>query len=79
MDSVSLQRARSVIGEIVDRARIAGTPTLITRHGKPAAVVVSETFYTTALGRPLRMNWPPDDPNAPTAYIVPDDLTEEQL
>ena len=45
MDEVSLQRARSTIGEIVERARLGGTPTLITRHGKPAAVVVSVPWY----------------------------------
>ena len=51
MDSVSLQRARSVIGEIVDRARLGGTPTMITRQGKPAAVIVSVPWYQDALSQ----------------------------
>ena len=40
MDTVSIEQARKALGEIVDRARLAGQPTLITRQGKPAAVVV---------------------------------------
>lgn len=34
------------LGEIIDRARIAGLPTLITRQGKPAAVVVGYDWHT---------------------------------
>jgi hypothetical protein len=32
----------------VDRARLANEPTLITRYGKPAAVVVSADWYQVA-------------------------------
>ena len=51
MDEVSLHRARDTIGEIVDRARLSGTPTMITRQGKAAAVVVSVPWYEDALSR----------------------------
>ena len=51
MDEVSLHRARSTIGEIVNKARYSETPTLITSQGKPAAVVVSVPWYRDALTR----------------------------
>lgn len=41
MEQVSLDQARRTLGEIVDRARLTGQATLITRQGKPAAVVIS--------------------------------------
>ena len=50
MDEASIETARAKLGEIVDRARLAGTPTLITRQGKPAAVVVSAAWYDSATG-----------------------------
>ena len=49
MDEVSIEQARKKLGEIVDRARLAGTPTRITRHGTPAAVVVSAEWYAKAI------------------------------
>lgn len=48
MDEVSIENARPVLGEIVDKARLAGTHTTITRQGKPAAVVVSADWYAMA-------------------------------
>lgn len=47
---MSIEAARAKLGEIVDRARLAGQPTQITRQGKPAAVVVSAGWYAEALG-----------------------------
>jgi prevent-host-death family protein len=37
--------ARARFGELVDRARVAGTATLITRRGYPAAVVTGCAWY----------------------------------
>jgi prevent-host-death family protein len=48
MDEMSIERARLKLGEIVDRARIAGQFTMITRQGKPAAVVVSVEWHEVA-------------------------------
>lgn len=45
MEQVSIEEARRTLGEIVDRARLAGQATVITRQGKPAAVVVSLERY----------------------------------
>jgi len=45
MEQASIEEARRMLGEIVDRARLAGAPTLITRQGKPAAVVINVTWY----------------------------------
>jgi prevent-host-death family protein len=45
VDEMSIERARLKLGDVVDLARIAGQPTLITRQGKPAAVVVSVDWY----------------------------------
>jgi prevent-host-death family protein len=39
MDEIGIEKARTTLGEIVDKARLAGASTLITRKGKPAAVV----------------------------------------
>jgi prevent-host-death family protein len=44
-----VEEARIGLGDVIDRARLAGQPTLITRYGKPAAVVVSEEWYRDAL------------------------------
>jgi prevent-host-death family protein len=41
MNEESIERARLKLGEVVDRARFADQFTVITRQGKPAAVVVS--------------------------------------
>jgi prevent-host-death family protein len=48
MDEYSIERARRALGEVVDRARYAGEPSMITRQGKPAAVVVSAEWYASA-------------------------------
>ena len=48
---IALQKAlRDRLGEIVDRARLAGQPTVITRQGRVAAIVVSAYWYSDALG-----------------------------
>ena len=36
------------LGYLVDRARLAGEPTISTRYGKPGAVVVSADWYEDA-------------------------------
>jgi prevent-host-death family protein len=46
--TTSLEEARAGLGELIDRARLAGEPTLITRYGRPAAGVVSEDWYRLA-------------------------------
>jgi prevent-host-death family protein len=43
----SIEQARLKLGEIVDRARLADQFTVITRQGKPAAVVVNVDWYET--------------------------------
>jgi prevent-host-death family protein len=45
---IGLEDARRQLGEIVDRARLADQHTLITRQGKPGAVVVSAEWYEQA-------------------------------
>lgn len=42
---MGIEKARPLLGEIVDRARFTGEPTGITRKGKLAAVVVSAEWY----------------------------------
>ena len=49
MQEASIESARLKLGELVDRARLAEQPTLITRQGKPAAVVVSVAWYDRAV------------------------------
>jgi prevent-host-death family protein len=39
MKQVSIEKARPKLGDIVDRARLTGRATVITRHGEPAATV----------------------------------------
>jgi len=46
--SVSIEEARAGLGDLVDRARLAGEPTLITRYGRPAAVVVGAEWFQEA-------------------------------
>jgi prevent-host-death family protein len=41
MNETGLEQARAALGEIVERAELAGEPTMLTRYGRPAAVVVS--------------------------------------
>jgi prevent-host-death family protein len=48
MEAVSLEAARKNLGDLIDRARLAGEPTMITRYGKPGAVVVSADWYQDA-------------------------------
>jgi len=48
MESLSIEDARRQLGELVDRARLAGEPTLIMRYRKPAAVIVSADWYERA-------------------------------
>jgi prevent-host-death family protein len=47
-DEESIERVRNKLGEAVDRARYADRPTVITRQGKRAAVIVSTAWYETA-------------------------------
>ncbi len=48
MRSASIEEARRALGDLVDRARLAAEPTLITRHGKPAAILVPADWYERA-------------------------------
>jgi prevent-host-death family protein len=48
MRTVSIEDGRKQLGELVDLARIAGEPTMITRYNKPAAVLVSADWYEQA-------------------------------
>jgi prevent-host-death family protein len=48
MESLNIEDARRQLGDIVDRARHAGEPTLIMRYRTPAAVVVSADWYERA-------------------------------
>jgi prevent-host-death family protein len=49
MDETPLQEARSTLGLLVDKARLAGEPTLITRQGKPAALIVGAEWFDDVL------------------------------
>jgi prevent-host-death family protein len=46
--SGDVEEGRRTLGEVVDLARLAGEPTMITRNNKPAAVVVSADWYQMA-------------------------------
>ncbi len=48
VESVQIETARRTLGELVDRARIGGEPTLILRGQKPGAVLVPVTWYERA-------------------------------
>jgi len=48
MDEMGIEEARARLGEIVDRARLKDEPTRITRHGKPAVVVVGVQWFEHA-------------------------------
>lgn len=48
MRTVTIEDARAKLGDVVDHARLAGEPTLITRYGRPAAVIVGEDWYRLA-------------------------------
>ena len=45
MATEPLAKARAHLGEVVDRARHGGQSTILTDHGKPAAVVISPEAY----------------------------------
>lgn len=45
MATEPLAEARAHLGEVVDRARHGGQATVLTDHGKPAAVVISHQAY----------------------------------
>ena len=49
MDEIGIETARRQLGEIADRARFTGQPTLLTRKDRPAAVVVNVDWYEQAL------------------------------
>ena len=48
MRTVAIEEARAKLGDLIDYARLAAEPTMITRYGRPAAVVVSEEWYREA-------------------------------
>jgi antitoxin (DNA-binding transcriptional repressor) of toxin-antitoxin stability system len=50
MDEMGIERARLKLGDLADRARIAGQCTMITRQGKPAAVLVPVGWYERHAG-----------------------------
>jgi len=49
VETVQIEEARKVLGELVDRARLAGEPTLIMRYRKPGAVLVPIGWYEEAM------------------------------
>ena len=54
MKSVNIEDARKILGELVDRARIADERVLIMRYNKPAAVIVGADWYSKMTGEPVR-------------------------
>jgi prevent-host-death family protein len=48
MTTVQIEEARKTLGELVDRARLAGEPTLIMRNRRPGAVLVPVDWYEEA-------------------------------
>ena len=48
METVQIEEARKTLGELVDRARLAGEPTLIMRYRKPGAILVPLGWYEEA-------------------------------
>jgi prevent-host-death family protein len=54
MKSANIEDARKILGDLVDRARLAGEPVLITRYNKPAAVLVGADWYSRMTGEPVR-------------------------
>ena len=54
MKSVNIEDARKILGDLVDRARIADEPVLIMRYDKQAAVLVGADWYGTITGEPVR-------------------------
>ena len=49
MDEIGIEQARNRLGEIVDRVRFTGQPTLLKRQRLPAAVVVPVDWYEAAI------------------------------
>jgi len=49
VESIGIEEARKDLGGIVDRARLKGEHTVITRAGKPAVVVVDMGWYEYAV------------------------------
>ena len=45
MEELGIEEARRKLGDIINRARIAGERTVITRNGTPAVVVVPVEWY----------------------------------
>ena len=54
MKSANIEDARKILGDLVDRARIADEPVLITRYNKPAAVLVGADWYSRMTGEPVQ-------------------------
>ncbi|HLK79653.1 MAG TPA: type II toxin-antitoxin system Phd/YefM family antitoxin [Streptosporangiaceae bacterium] len=54
MKSVNIEDARKILGDLVDRARLADEPVLIMRYNKPAAVLVGADWYGTITGEPVQ-------------------------
>ena len=54
MKSVNIEDARKILGDLVDRARLADEPVLIMRYNKPAAVLVGADWYARMTGEPVR-------------------------
>ena len=54
MKSVNIEDARKILGDLVDRARIADEPVLIMRYNEQAAVLVGADWYSTITGEPVR-------------------------
>ncbi len=54
MKSVNIEDARKILGDLVDRARLADEPVLIMRYNKPAAVLVGADWYSTITGEPVQ-------------------------
>jgi prevent-host-death family protein len=52
MEELGIEDARRQLGEIVNRAHFAERHTLITRQGKPVAVVVNADWYSAVSERP---------------------------
>jgi prevent-host-death family protein len=72
MDEIGIERARNLLGEIVEQARLAEQPTRLTRHGKPAAVVVNADWYgqVTAALEGGTDPAPSDPLTGPTSYLI---------
>ena len=47
-ESIGIEEARSALGDIVERVRLAGEHFVITRYGTPAAVLVPVEWHEQA-------------------------------